>query len=160
MPYENFVGRADIIFFSTDPSCSYAPDSNWVIQQVKVLGCASTVASVSAASSSWCDKRVAPRRKSCRSRDRPRLSLQGPRPARARADAFERARRQPHGKDAEADNERLEFLGDRVLGLAVAELLTETFPTANEGDLARRFNSLVRGETCARSRAAGASARS
>jgi ribonuclease III len=48
-----------------------------------------------------------------------------------------------------ADNQRLEFLGDRVLGLVIAELLAETFPTANEGDLARRFNHLVRGETCA-----------
>jgi ribonuclease III len=48
-----------------------------------------------------------------------------------------------------SDNQRLEFLGDRVLGLVIAELLTETFPTANEGDLARRFNHLVRGETCA-----------
>ena len=47
------------------------------------------------------------------------------------------------------DNERLEFLGDRVLGLAVAELLTETFPEASEGELARRFNQLVRAETCA-----------
>ena len=52
-------------------------------------------------------------------------------------------------KHVEVDNERLEFLGDRVLGLAVAELLTETFPTASEGDLARRYNSLVRGEACA-----------
>ena len=50
---------------------------------------------------------------------------------------------------AESDNERLEFLGDRVLGLAIAELLNETFSTATEGDLARRYNSLVRGETCA-----------
>ncbi len=48
-----------------------------------------------------------------------------------------------------SDNQRLEFLGDRVLGLVVAELLTETFAQANEGDLARRFNHLVRGETCA-----------
>lgn len=48
-----------------------------------------------------------------------------------------------------ADNERLEFLGDRVLGLAVADLITEVFPQASEGDLARRFNALVRGETCA-----------
>ncbi|MFZ4807332.1 MAG: ribonuclease III [Hyphomicrobiaceae bacterium] len=47
------------------------------------------------------------------------------------------------------DNERLEFLGDRVLGLAIAELLCETFPEASEGDLARRFNRLVRGGTCA-----------
>jgi ribonuclease III len=54
-----------------------------------------------------------------------------------------------NGKSVEGDNERLEFLGDRVLGLAVAEMLTEAFGAAREGDLARRFNSLVRGETCA-----------
>ena len=47
------------------------------------------------------------------------------------------------------DNERLEFLGDRVLGLAIAELLTQTFPQASEGELARRYNQLVRAETCA-----------
>ena len=47
------------------------------------------------------------------------------------------------------DNERLEFLGDRVLGLAIAELLTTSFPEASEGELARRFNQLVRAETCA-----------
>jgi ribonuclease III len=47
------------------------------------------------------------------------------------------------------DNERLEFLGDRVLGLATAALLAEKFPKANEGELARRYNKLVRGETCA-----------
>ena len=51
--------------------------------------------------------------------------------------------------DTAGDNERLEFLGDRVLGLAVAELLNETFPAADEGELARRYNSLVRGGTCA-----------
>lgn len=49
----------------------------------------------------------------------------------------------------EADNERLEFLGDRVLGLAIAELLLERYPAADEGELARRFNRLVRRETCA-----------
>ncbi len=48
------------------------------------------------------------------------------------------------------DNERLEFLGDRVLGLAIAELLIERDPKASEGALARRFNRLVRKETCAR----------
>jgi len=47
------------------------------------------------------------------------------------------------------DNERLEFLGDRVLGLTVAELLTDAFPEAHEGELARWFNQLVRAETCA-----------
>ena len=48
------------------------------------------------------------------------------------------------------DNERLEFLGDRVLGLAVAELLVERDPEASEGALARRFNRLVRKDACAR----------
>lgn len=45
--------------------------------------------------------------------------------------------------------QRLEFLGDRVLGLAVAELLFEAFPDANEGELSRRLAELVRRETCA-----------
>jgi ribonuclease III len=49
----------------------------------------------------------------------------------------------------EEDNERLEFLGDRVLGLAIAELLSDRFPKAREGELARWFNHLVRAETCA-----------
>ena len=47
------------------------------------------------------------------------------------------------------DNERLEFVGDRVLGLVVAELLFAEFPTSSEGQLAPRFNALVRKETCA-----------
>jgi ribonuclease III len=48
------------------------------------------------------------------------------------------------------DNERLEFLWDRVLGLVIAELLLERDAKASEGALARRFNRLVRKETCAR----------
>ncbi|HEX5998677.1 MAG TPA: ribonuclease III [Hyphomicrobiaceae bacterium] len=55
--------------------------------------------------------------------------------------------RQAPGK--RRDNERLEFLGDRVLGLAIAELLWELYPNADEGELARLFNRLVRGRTCA-----------
>jgi ribonuclease-3 len=47
------------------------------------------------------------------------------------------------------DNERLEFLGDRVLGLAIAELVSEVYPGASEGELARLYNRLVRGRTCA-----------
>jgi ribonuclease III len=45
--------------------------------------------------------------------------------------------------------ERLEFLGDRVLGLSIAELLLERFPQENEGDLSKRLVSLVRAETLA-----------
>jgi ribonuclease-3 len=47
------------------------------------------------------------------------------------------------------DNERLEFLGDRVLGLVMAEALFVADTTASEGQLAPRFNALVRKETCA-----------
>ena len=47
------------------------------------------------------------------------------------------------------DNQRLEFLGDRVLGLALAEALFAADQSAAEGQLAPRFNALVRKETCA-----------
>ncbi|KWT66011.1 Ribonuclease III [Hyphomicrobium sulfonivorans] len=53
------------------------------------------------------------------------------------------------GKVHRSDNERLEFIGDRVLGLVIADKLIAQFPTANEGELARRFNRMVRGEACA-----------
>lgn len=47
------------------------------------------------------------------------------------------------------DNQRLEFLGDRVLGLVMAEALLAKDTGATEGQLAPRFNALVRKETCA-----------
>ena len=47
------------------------------------------------------------------------------------------------------DNQRLEFLGDRVLGLVMSEALLAADPDAAEGQLAPRFNALVRKETCA-----------
>ncbi len=47
------------------------------------------------------------------------------------------------------DNQRLEFLGDRVLGLVMAEALLALDRGATEGQLAPRFNALVRKETCA-----------
>lgn len=47
------------------------------------------------------------------------------------------------------DNQRLEFLGDRVLGLVMSEALLKADPSAPEGLLAPRYNALVRRETCA-----------
>tara|TARA_R110002124_G_scaffold220063_6_gene385865 strand:- start:808 stop:1488 length:681 start_codon:yes stop_codon:yes gene_type:complete len=47
------------------------------------------------------------------------------------------------------DNQRLEFLGDRVLGLVMAEALFARDMDASEGQLAPRYNALVRKETCA-----------
>ncbi|WP_242008250.1 ribonuclease III [Sphingomonas ginsenosidivorax] len=54
-----------------------------------------------------------------------------------------------HGSQAAANYERLEFLGDRVLGLIVAEWLYETFAGDAEGQLSKRFNALVTGAVCA-----------
>ncbi len=51
--------------------------------------------------------------------------------------------------DARPDNQRLEFLGDRVLGLAIAEAVLKADKAADEGSLAPRLNALVRKETCA-----------
>jgi ribonuclease-3 len=52
-------------------------------------------------------------------------------------------------KDAGIDYERMEFLGDRVLGLVVAEFLFHTFPGATEGELSLRLNAMVNAETLA-----------
>lgn len=51
---------------------------------------------------------------------------------------------------AVSNNERLEFLGDRVLGLIVADMLLGLFPEAREGEIAPRFNALVDARTCSR----------
>jgi ribonuclease-3 len=45
--------------------------------------------------------------------------------------------------------QRLEFLGDHVLGLVISDMLFQAFPRANEGELSRRLADLVRKETCA-----------
>ena len=53
------------------------------------------------------------------------------------------------GANATHNNERLEFVGDRVLGLTVAELLYNMYPNEAEGELARRHAMLVSTETLA-----------
>jgi ribonuclease-3 len=52
-------------------------------------------------------------------------------------------------KKKRGDYERLEFLGDRVLGLVVAERLFRLDPRHGEGKMSERHSSLVRGDTCA-----------
>ena len=48
-----------------------------------------------------------------------------------------------------ASYQRLEFLGDHVLGLVISDMLFRAFPKANEGEMSRRLADLVRKETCA-----------
>ena len=67
-----------------------------------------------------------------------------------RADLLVRALTHPSvSSPNRKDNQRLEFLGDRVLGLVMATSLLEHDKEASEGQLAPRFNALVRKETCA-----------
>jgi len=61
--------------------------------------------------------------------------------------SFERAL--THGSQGADNYERLEFLGDRVLGLVMAEWLFERFPGEPEGQLSKRLNALVTGAVCA-----------
>ena len=51
-------------------------------------------------------------------------------------------------KSSKVNNERLEFLGDRVLGLVIAEELLRKNPNSSEGEIATYYNSLVKKETC------------
>lgn len=60
---------------------------------------------------------------------------------------FERA--VTHASVGRDSYDRLEFLGDRVLGVVVASWLYERFPTEPEGQMSKRFNALVSRETCA-----------
>jgi len=62
---------------------------------------------------------------------------------------LERALTHASVQDAGKGNyERLEFLGDRVLGLVVAEMICCIFPDATEGELSVRLNALVNAEVC------------
>jgi ribonuclease III len=60
-----------------------------------------------------------------------------------RSAARERRRSGPRAGSPAASNERLEFIGDRVLGLLIAEWVAERFPREQEGDLGRRLAYLV-----------------
>ncbi|MGF6157986.1 ribonuclease-3 [Ensifer sp. KUDG1] len=69
----------------------------------------------------------------------------------AEKERLDRALTHSSARSAKGSNyQRLEFLGDRVLGLCVAELLFQTFRDANEGELSVRLNQLVSAESCAK----------
>ncbi|MVZ96967.1 ribonuclease III [Sphingorhabdus sp. IMCC26285] len=54
-----------------------------------------------------------------------------------------------HGSTGQPDYQRLEFLGDRILGLVIADILYERYESEAEGRLSHRLNALVSGTTCA-----------
>lgn len=54
-----------------------------------------------------------------------------------------------HGSTGQPDYQRLEFLGDRILGLVIADILYARYETEAEGRLSHRLNALVSGSTCA-----------
>ena len=54
-----------------------------------------------------------------------------------------------HSSVGNSNYERLEFLGDRVLGMVIAAALYERYPREPEGNLSKRYNALVDRETCA-----------
>ena len=59
------------------------------------------------------------------------------------------ARALTHGSTGQPDYQRLEFLGDRILGLVIADMLYHQFGDEAEGRLSHRLNALVAGSTCA-----------
>jgi ribonuclease III len=65
------------------------------------------------------------------------------RPALLKEALTHRSAAQGHGGKGQGSNERLEFIGDRVLGLTMAEWLAERFPREQEGELGRRLAYLV-----------------
>ena len=135
VPFENLVGKAQIIFFSIDEEFELLAGLGLAEERALVAHLPRGALSL-------------PKR-----RHRPitelsaRLGLEFADTALLKL-ALTHASARSSGKPNE-DNERLEFLGDRVLGLAIAELLADHFPDAYEGELARWFNHLVRAETCA-----------
>ena len=132
VPFENLVGRAEIIFFSVEegPAAWQFWKWPWTVRWDRMFTAVY--------------ERAAATPRSRRSRRASATSFADRKLLDAGADPCERRQR-----PASASYQRLEFLGDRVLGLGVAEMLIEAFPKASEGELARRLTALVRNETCA-----------
>jgi ribonuclease-3 len=65
------------------------------------------------------------------------------------ATAFTHVSALKSSRNRDESYQRLEFLGDHVLGLIVSDMLYRAFPKADEGELSKRLADLVRKETCA-----------
>ena len=143
VPFENFEGRAEIIFFSIDENAS-----GWKIWEwpTRCVGTACSSGSDDHGMRRDPGLEALETRIGYVFRDQTLLVLalthvSAAGAARARVKSYQ----------------RLEFLGDRVLGLAIASLLYDNFPSAEEGDLSKRLTDLVRRESCAALAEAGGS---
>ena len=128
VPVENLIGRATLIFWSTDGSAEYAKPWTWF----------SALRGGPDRDGLQRNRTVSELRAFLRQtlgHEPNDLSL------------FERAL--THSSVGKDSYERLEFLGDRVLGLVIARWLYERFEKEPEGKLSRRYNVLVSRETCA-----------
>ena len=151
VPFENFMGRAEILFFS--------------IKDKRLPGrsghgrgaCAGT------GSAGRCNRAVfsglrQPLQSNCMSKQPQRSPVSALKDALATRlsrtwsccrVALTHASALAPSETVTGSYQRLEFLGDRVLGLVIASMLHKHFPKADEGELARRFNHMVKRETCA-----------
>ena len=128
VPVENLVGRAEIIFFSVDAAGTVVAILVVAVRdslEPHRYGCALSTSALSSPIETILGHEFA----------RPELL----REAMTHRSAVH-GRGRPRGKGS---NERMEFVGDRVLGLLMAEWLAERFPREQEGDLGRRLAVLV-----------------
>ena len=132
VPIENFVGRADIIFFSISPDASPVRGLAVALRHSLEPLFKTDLTGVVRFSQLQYDTIAA--RIGYDFRDKALLR---------------HALTHASGKGKTQDYERLEFLGDRVLGLVIAEQLYRDHPQAREGDMSGRHSALVRRETCA-----------
>ena len=175
MPFQNFVGRAQMIFFSRRRGRARLADLalavDRALEPAVLRSCDEPQGRTESSSRTpqlsrrrkraWRHRKLpppatakAPQAAKRRARLLPRPPLEETIGYRfSDADLLERALthisalKGGHGRAG--SYQRLEFLGDHVLGLAISEMLFAAFPKADEGELSRRLADLVRRETCA-----------
>ena len=172
MPFENIIGRAQIIFFSIRDGDARLGDL-----ALAVGGALEPAVHAGAMSGARKSANRSLRRKS-RLPPRPRQpAARAPRQGDGQQEAPRRRRRGDGSleerigyrfndaalldsalthisalkgaRNRAGSYQRLEFLGDHVLGLVISDMLFRAFPKADEGELSRRLADLVRKETCA-----------
>ena len=147
MPIENIVGRAEIIFFSVGEGEAAWKVWRWpwVVRWDRIVldrSMSRKAKSTSAATRSRAGSATRSPTKAILDRALTHISAASPKQGRG------------------GSYQRLEFLGDHVLGLAISDMLYRAFPEGDEGELSRRLADLVRRESLRRRGARDRSRRS